>query len=81
MLNEPRQRVTTYLGTGQVVTTPGQVVTCMIGHWYALNVLYHIYIYNSILIWVLTILKSGARTPRTVTKFAVKTAIDLTQTI
>ena len=40
-----------------------------------------IYIYNSILIWGLTILKSGARTPRTVTKFAVKTAIDLTQTI
>ena len=40
-----------------------------------------IYIYNSILIWELTILKSGARTPRTVTKFAVKTAIDLTQTI
>ena len=42
---------------------------------------HHIYIYNSILIWELTILKSGARTPRTVTKFAVKTAIDLTQTI
>ena len=41
----------------------------------------HIYIYNSILIWGLTILKSGARTPRTVTKFAVKTAIDMTQTI
>ena len=40
-----------------------------------------IYIYNSILIWELTILKSGARTPRTVTKFAVKTGIDLTQTI
>ena len=40
----------------------------------------HIYIYNSILIWELTILKSGARTPRTVTKIAVKTAIDLTQT-
>ena len=40
-----------------------------------------IYIYNSILIWGLTILKSGARTPRTVTKFAVKTAIDMTQTI
>ena len=40
-----------------------------------------IYIYNSILIWGLTILKSGARTPRTVTKFAVKTAIDLTQKI
>ena len=40
-----------------------------------------IYIYNSILIWELTILKSGARTPRTVTKFAVKAAIDLTQTI
>ena len=41
----------------------------------------YIYIYNSILIWGLTILKSGARTPRTVTKFAVKTAIDMTQTI
>ena len=40
-----------------------------------------IYIYNSILIWELPILKRGARTPRTVTKFAVKTAIDLTQTI
>ena len=42
---------------------------------------YTSYIYNSILIWALTILKSGARTPRTITKFAVKTAIDLTQTI
>ena len=36
---------------------------------------------NSILIWRLTILKRGARTPRTVTKFAVKTAIDLTQKV
>ena len=31
MLNEPRQRVTNYPGTGQVVT-------CMIGHWYALGI-------------------------------------------
>ena len=43
MLNEPRQRVTTYPGrpTGQVVTAPG-AVTCMVGHWYAINVLHHI---------------------------------------
>ena len=41
MLNEVRQRVTTYPGTGQVVTTPGQVVTSMIGLWDALNALYH----------------------------------------
>ena len=41
MLNEPRQRVTTYPGTRQVVTAPG----AMVGHWYALNVLYHMY-YN-----------------------------------
>ena len=40
-----------------------------------------IYIYNSILTWQHAILKSGARTPRTVTKFAVKIAIALTQTI
>ena len=40
-----------------------------------------IYIYNSVLKCQHTILKSGARTPRTVTKFAVKTDIDLTSTI
>ena len=40
-----------------------------------------ILIYNSILKWQHSILKSGASTPRTVTKFAVKTAIDLTSTI
>ena len=40
-----------------------------------------IYIYNSILTWQHAILKSGARTPRTVTKFAVKIAIAHTQTI
>ena len=34
MLNEVRQRVTTYNGTGQVVM-------CMICHWGALVVLYH----------------------------------------
>ena len=45
MLNEPRQRVTIYPGTGQVVTAPVQVVTCMVGHLYALNELYHMY-YN-----------------------------------
>ena len=50
-------------------------------NWTASNRHASIYIYNSILIWGLTILKSGARTPRTVTKFAVKTAIDMTQTI
>ena len=43
MLNEPRQRVTTYPGTGQVVRTPGASCTCMIGHWCALNVLYHMH--------------------------------------
>ena len=37
MLNEPRQRVTTYPGTGQVVTAPGASLTCMVGHWYALS--------------------------------------------
>ena len=45
MLNGPRQRVTTYPGTGQVVTAPGASCTCMVGHWYTLNVLYHLY-YN-----------------------------------
>ena len=40
-----------------------------------------ILIYNSVLKCQHTILKSGASTPRTVTKFAVKTAIDLTSTI
>ena len=39
------------------------------------------FIYNSVLKCQHTILKSGASTPRTVTKFAVKTAIDLTSTI
>ena len=36
---------------------------------------------NFILCYTRYILKSDARTPRTVTKFAVKTAIDLTSTI
>ena len=40
-----------------------------------------ILIYNSVLKCQHDILKSGASTPRTVTKFAVKTAIDLTSTI
>ena len=31
MLNEPRQRVTTYPGTGQVVTTPG--ASCNVQDW------------------------------------------------
>ena len=44
MLNEPRQRVTTYPGTGQVVT-------CMIGHWYALNVLYNMYYNYTGVLW------------------------------
>ena len=39
------------------------------------------YNYNSVLKCQHAILKSGASTPRTVTKFAVKTAIDLTSTI
>ena len=38
-------------------------------------------IYNSVLKWQHANLKNGARTPRTVTKFAVKTAIDLTKVI
>ena len=41
----------------------------------------YILIYNSVLKCQHTILKSGASTPRTVTTFAVKTAIDLTSTI
>ena len=40
-----------------------------------------ILIYNSVLKWQHANLKNGARTPRTVTKFAVKTAIDLTKVI
>ena len=40
-----------------------------------------ILIYNSVLKCQHTILKSGASTPRTVTKFAVKTATDLASTI
>ena len=48
MLNDVRQRVTTYLRTGQVVTTPGQVVTSVIDLWYALNALYH-YNYTGVL--------------------------------
>ena len=51
MLNEPRQSVTTYPDTEQVVTTPGEVVTCMIGHWYALNVLYHMYYNYTGVLW------------------------------
>ena len=39
MLSEAPGRVTTCPGTGQVVTTPGEVATCMIGHCDALNVL------------------------------------------
>ena len=38
MLNEPRKRVTTYPGTGQVVTAPG--ASCNVHGW-----LYHMY-YN-----------------------------------
>ena len=51
MLNEVRQRVTTYPGTAQVVTTPGE--SCN-DHdwpfiWDALNVLYHMhYIYTRV---------------------------------
>ena len=44
MLNELRQRVTTYPGTVQVVTTPG--ASCnesMIDLWDALNSLYHMH--------------------------------------
>ena len=40
-----------------------------------------ILIYNSVLKWQHANLKNAARTPRTVTKFAVKTAIDLTKVI
>ena len=40
-----------------------------------------ILIYNSVLKWQHANLKNGARTPRTVTKFAVKTAIYLTKVI
>ena len=43
MLNEPRQRVTTYPGAGQVVTAPG--ASCNVHGWplVALNLLYHMY--------------------------------------
>ena len=41
MLNEVRQRVTTYPGTGHVVTKPGASWNCMIDHWNALNVINH----------------------------------------
>ena len=51
MLNEVRQGVTTYPGTGQVVTTPGQVVTCMIGHWDAVNVVYHMHYNYTGVLW------------------------------
>ena len=44
MLNEPRQRVTDYPGSGKVVT-------CMIGHWYALNVLYNMYSNYTGVLW------------------------------
>ena len=30
---------------------PGQVVTCTIGHWYALNVLYHMYYNYTGVLW------------------------------
>ena len=40
-----------------------------------------ILIYNSVLKPLHTIVKSSARAPRTATKFAVKTAVDLTATI
>ena len=51
---DKRQRITTYPGTGQVVTSPGggrQVVTCMVGHWYALNVIYHMYYNYTGVLW------------------------------
>ena len=47
MLNEPRQRVTTYPGTGQVVTAQ----LCMVGHWYALNLLYHMNYNDTGVLW------------------------------
>ena len=49
MLNEPRQRVTTYPGTGQVVTAPG--ASCNVHDWYALNVLYHMYYNYTGVLW------------------------------
>ena len=50
MLTEVRQRVTTYPGTAQVVTTPGQVETSMIDIWDAINALYHMpYTYTGVL--------------------------------
>ena len=51
MLNDVRQRVTTCPSTGQVVTHPGQVVACMIGHWDALNVLYHMHFNYTWVLW------------------------------
>ena len=51
MLNEVPQRVTTYRGTRQVATTPGQVVTCVIDHYDTLNVLYHKYYNYTGVLW------------------------------
>ena len=51
MLNEPSQRVTTYPGTGQVVTALGASCKCLTGHWYALNVLYHMYYNYTGVLW------------------------------
>ena len=40
MLNEPRQRVTTYPGTGQVVTAPG--ASCNVHDWPLVCVISHV---------------------------------------
>ena len=45
MLNEVRQSVATYPGTGQVEQHPGQVVTSMIDLWNVINAIYHMH-YN-----------------------------------
>ena len=66
---------------GKLYQHPWQVVTSMIDLWDGLNALYHILIYNSVLKPQRTLMKSSARAPRTATKFAVKTAIDLTATM
>ena len=51
MLNEMRQPVTTYPGTGKLKQHPGQIVTSMIDLWDALNALYYMhYNYTGVLL-------------------------------
>ena len=51
MLNEVRQRVTTYPGTEQVVTTPGASCNEHDCFWHALNALYHMHYNYTGVLW------------------------------